>query len=401
MKIGILTHCVANNYGANLQALSTALYLKKHGYEPFFLLWNAYLCDRNKQMDVEQLNLHQSFLKNLGYEISEPCKTNEDFVEVIKHENIHNILVGSDAVFMVKSWIDRLRVAKKGLKLVPVSEEHKFPNPFWVPFAESLPECTFMYLSPSNQSISYRFLPKCVLQQMKKQMDYFSFFSARDTSTLNMIKYIKGISTTVRLTPDPVWGISNNGIKLPSKSEIVEKFDLTENYMVCSFYNTKLTSGWFDEFCRVAGADGVDVYALPMPQGCFESPLKQINLPISPIEWFSIIKYSRGYIGNNMHPIIVSMHNVVPFFSFDNHGKNILGLLQLEGTSKVFDLLRRFNMLDYRIKVSKSAKASPSYVYSKLKHFEYEKCQDVSKYMEIEYEKLMQDIISFFYDGKK
>ena len=59
MYIGILTHCVANNFGANLQALSTAYYLKEHGFEPIFIKWDYYLQERNKLMDKNQLYIHQ------------------------------------------------------------------------------------------------------------------------------------------------------------------------------------------------------------------------------------------------------------------------------------------------------------------------------------------------------
>lgn len=34
---------------------------------------------------------------------------------------------------------------------------------------------------------------------------------------------------------------------------------------------------------------------------------------ITPIEWYALIKYSKGYVGNNMHPIVTSITNGVPF----------------------------------------------------------------------------------------
>ena len=37
MKIGILTFYRVQNFGANLQALSTYFYLKNHGHEPVML----------------------------------------------------------------------------------------------------------------------------------------------------------------------------------------------------------------------------------------------------------------------------------------------------------------------------------------------------------------------------
>lgn len=40
-----------------------------------------------------------------------------------------------------------------------------------------------------------------------------------------------------------------------------------------------------------------------------------LSLPISPIDWYYIIKYSQGYVGVLMHPIIVAIHNNIPFLA--------------------------------------------------------------------------------------
>lgn len=39
-----------------------------------------------------------------------------------------------------------------------------------------------------------------------------------------------------------------------------------------------------------------------------------ITTPLPPLDWYALIKYAKGYIGENMHPIVVALHNAVPCF---------------------------------------------------------------------------------------
>lgn len=78
--------------------------------------------------------------------------------------------------------------------------------------------------------------------------------------------------------------------------------------------NNAPSEDWIKKFFYCCNEKGLAVISLPYPQE--ENSLNvdvNISLPISPIEWYNIIKYSVGYVGNNMHPIIVSIHNAVPF----------------------------------------------------------------------------------------
>ena len=54
MRLGILTFFNGFNFGANLQAVSTYLYLKKHGHTPIFINY------KSKENYNRWLNLHQN-----------------------------------------------------------------------------------------------------------------------------------------------------------------------------------------------------------------------------------------------------------------------------------------------------------------------------------------------------
>ena len=94
-NIGVLTHCIADNFGANLQALSTACYLRNKGLNPVFFKWDPYPVNNNN----EQLKLHRSFLERQGFVVTENCKTDEDFIRCISNYDIDFVIVGSGLCF--------------------------------------------------------------------------------------------------------------------------------------------------------------------------------------------------------------------------------------------------------------------------------------------------------------
>lgn len=396
MNIGILTHCIANNFGANLQALSTACYLRNQGYTPIFFCWDEYLKKRSSKMDIGQLEQHRSFLSRHGFIVSYPCCSDNDFVNVIKQYNIHNILVGSDAVFTISSWLDRIVINRNGIKIKPQDADKQFPNPFWIPFADQLDNCKFFYLSPSCQSTNYKLIGRRTLLQMKNIISKFDYLSARDSCTRDMLKYILGKNVEIPMTPDPVWGLTENITEIPSKKDIIQKYKIKNDYMLVSYYGQQCKYiKWHDEFRAIANRHGIEVYNLPMPQGHFASNLPKIELPIDALDWFTLIKYSKGYIGYNMHPVIVSIHNSVPFHSFDQHGRKF-GRFLFDKTSKVYDLLDRFSMLNHRTKITKRKEISPMEVFNNLQNFDRGKSMAISKRMQEEYIAMMATICSKF-----
>lgn len=67
--------------------------------------------------------------------------------------------------------------------------------------------------------------------------------------------------------------------------------------------------------------------AFPMPVGIrFKHPFAyEIGIPLPVLNWYGLIKYASAYVGSNMHPIIVSLHNGTPCYSIDYWGRQISG----------------------------------------------------------------------------
>ena len=74
-----------------------------------------------------------------------------------------------------------------------------------------------------------------------------------------------------------------------------------------------------------------------------------------------------------MHPIVVSIVNSIPFFSFDNYGIPVINGKPTNGeTSKIYHILSMAGLLDNRVfTLGKGyVQPEPQFVYSSLRKFD-------------------------------
>lgn len=395
MNIGVFTHCVANNCGANLQALSTGLWLRNNGYTPVFIRWDEYLKIEEKIMNPLQSELHQSFLSRYGFEVTEPCVTDEDFRKVLKKYDIENIIVGSDCVLTYSKPIIPYVLTRRGFKKVIVPSDFEFPNPFWLPFIQDDDKIKRYMISASSGSTRISSIKGAVKEQMKELLSKYDYISVRDTNAKKMINYLFGEEKGVTITPDPVFGLDDDSLDLPTKSDICKKYNLPNNYLVVSFFSHYWPSqDWINSLCEEASKHNLSCVGVPTPAGG-KQPTHHIDiqLPLDPIDWYCLIKYSSGYIGNKMHPLIVSLHNVVPFFSYNIHGRFYLRhRFQSIKSSKEHDLLKRFGLEGFEVAQLHSSKISAKYVVEKLLDFDYEDRKKIADIMKKEHSQMMKSI---------
>ncbi|MBR1687540.1 MAG: polysaccharide pyruvyl transferase family protein [Prevotella sp.] len=395
MNIGILTHCVANNFGANLQALSTGNWLKRHGFVPVYLQWNAYLESEKKGMNTEQSQYHQLFLVKQGYIVARPCSTNQDFIDVIRDYKIENIIVGSDCVLTYRRNLIPYGISRHGIVKLTIPEDYKFPNPFWLPFINGDDGINCYMISASSGSSNYCNIRGGVKKEMKRLLAKFKYIAVRDTNAQKMINYIFDGNKNVNITPDPVFGFADELLNLPTKEEICNRYHLPQDYLAISFYERNWPSQkWFDEFRIVAHRHGLKCIGIPMPSGGKRPQLDiNIDLPLDPLDWYCILKYSRGYIGNNMHPVVISLHNAVPFFSFNGHGRFLFHKrIQLIRYSKEYDILKRFGLLQFEVAQKRSRRIKPQYVIDRILDFNLEERMEISKLLKVQYEDMMMEV---------
>ena len=403
MKIGILTYHCVTNFGAQLQTLSTIGYMKKHGHEPIVLNWfpqdleDFYLRRCPMEQNEEQYNFAQHCMP-----VSNLCRTMEELCEEIDRLNLDAIFIGSDALFdyFPQKVLNPFSIQKLKRVKISVTSNHLLPNPFWGSFSDmierKIPYCGF---SISSQNAPYYMLNRNELKEMKRLLDGFTLITTRDEWTRKMVQYISG-RDDIFITPDPVFSFNQNFEEPLKKETLLQKYGLPQDYILISFYGNQLSDEYINQIVKlVEEQTGVSCVSFPMPRKLREFKTKyKIELPLPTLDWYYLIKYSKGYIGELMHPIIVSLHNCVPFFCFDQYGitKRIIPRVWYKyskESSKIYDILQRADLLANQCAYYYSKDLKPEDVVGKFLAFDKEKCAHFSEEQHIRYLQGMDSVM--------
>lgn len=404
MKIGLLAYHAVCNFGAMLQLLSTYMFLKNHGHEPVIINWVAkdlenYYAQNTPISQIEnQLKLRLQLWKETAL-----CRTIKDVANIISNEQIDAVIIGSDAVAQHHPLFERIVFPCRNIIAInSVTSDVLFPNPFWGIWTDYLDKpVPVALMSAASQDSKYKYISKKLRKQMKERIMAFSYVSVRDVDTQKMFSFITEGQCWPSVTPDPVFAFNQNAASLvPSKEELMKKYGLSGKYMLISFKNEKrcnVSQTWLNKFQDIAKHHGIQCVSLPFSTSLSAGELEsEIALPLNPIDWYALLKYSCGYIGNNMHPIVVCIHNTVPFFSFDNYGtKHANGLFCDSSTSKIRHILKVANLLDCRIASNSLFRRTPSpeHVFNKLQTFDKAKCKNFAQGYLNKYNEMMTKIL--------
>jgi polysaccharide pyruvyl transferase WcaK-like protein len=406
MKIGILTYHAAFNFGANLQALSTFSYLKYEGHDPIIIDFSPKELEEafDKSVPMVQANAHKKYLQT-NFVMTSRCRNAFEVAQEIDRNDIEAVIIGSDAVVQHYSKLARIHVnpSKKTLISVhvePVKYETNFPNPFWGEFVQYVHrKIKIAMMSVSCQNTDYRLINRQERGAIYKMVERFHYISVRDQRTRSLFKHISGGRINPSITPDPVFAFNNNVRSIPTRDEILRKYNLPDKYILLSFNSSKTVSkNWVTTFEQLASEKDLSCVAFAMPGGIkFSNDLKyKINVPLDPIDWYCLIKYSSGYVGEKMHPIIVSLHNCVPFFCFDHYGILRAKIFLNQKASKIYHILDKANMLDYRIQIARRLtykEPAPGRILSKIVNFDRQACSEFSTRMLYQYKTMMKTML--------
>ncbi len=331
MKIGMLTHHWPPNFGANLQATSTFLLLKKLGHQPIFLNYRPPKMEKRYHSLVsdEQHQQHADH-HNRFYEQTDVLRNEDELAACCQDSDIDVVLAGSDTI---------LRVREK-----KQTEEFCFPNPFWMLWTEKVnPKPRTAMISASSQGTYYWFFSKEMKQMMGKALLLLDSIAVRDRWTQNMVRYLTDGHIVPSITPDPVSVLNN---LLPdSPSEEAEPKALSKQYVLLHFSPRLYPASWIKEFVNLAHQQDLQVFTLPNPSMVIDLPVdRQLPLPMSPLEWYFWIRHSAGMICNAFHTVTSCIYNDVPFVSIDGSGPTWLKCLSIRKSSKTYDVCMDVNM---------------------------------------------------------
>ncbi len=381
MKVGVLSFHYAINFGATLQLLSTVGYIRARGDEPIVINYIAADSEAYyERVAPESQRKLQAELRKTLWRETKLCRSNEDVARVARDEKLDAVIIGSDAVLQSHPWLERLTFPCRTIVGVRgTTTVEQFGNPLWGTWCE-LP---MALISGSCQDSKYQYFSPSLKRQMRESLERFCYVSVRDEWTQKMLRSLK---ISVQVTPDPVFGFSQNASEwLPTKTQLLKKYNLPERYVVVSF--SKPNNAWLAEFTEACRRDyNAEVLNLPMAHQAEG---------ISPLDWYALIKNSQGYVGNNMHPIVVSLHEQVPFYSFDNYGLRYFnGLLKSDKSSKIKDILSQADLLTQRHVDNDKLKItiSGAEVVERLKTIDKQRLKDFSVRQLATYNNMMEQV---------
>ncbi len=402
MKVGLLAYHSVCNFGATLQLLSTYQYLKNNGVTPIIINWIAPDLQLFYEQTTPQQQIRQQALlrKQIWLE-TDLCQNAEQIAREIEKHQIQAVIIGSDAVAQHHPWAEKIIFPTKTIfGIRRFTSDRIFPNPFWGTFNKYLKKpVPIAVLSASSQDSRYIFTTLSDRQAMAEAIEKYRYLSVRDVWTQQMIAHLTKGKIIPQVTPDPVFAFNQNaGSLIPSKQQLQQKYGLPQKYIVLSFISENIVSQeWLQQFQHIASQNGFACFLLPFSQKQSKGNLQhKIELPLSPLHWYGIIKYSEGYIGNNMHPIVVCLHNSVPFFSFDNYGQRLFnGLFSNENTSKIKHILQLAGQAENRVSCLKRSfiTPSPDFVFNKIIKFNrYQSTIFAEQYLD-KYNQMMEQIM--------
>ena len=404
-RIGILTyHCIPN-FGAQLQALSTIGYLRDNGYEPIMLNWypSDLEEDYHKRATEDQNRIQFEFSQE-NMPVSKLCRTMDDLCKEIEELRLDAIIAGSDALFDYTPEKFRYNFSLRRLHKIPIkiTSNHLLPNPFWGSFNDYLPQKVPIYgYAISSQNMPYPSLSKEEKRELRRLLNGFEKITVRDDWTAALVKKVGSIEE-VPVVPDPVFAFNQNYQDMPSKEEIIKRFGLPDNYILISFLYPILTDEYINEIIRLVEQEtGAQCVSFPMPDKLRRFSTKYtVELPLSPTDWYYLIKYSQGYIGERMHPIVVCLHNAVPFFCFDQYGtrRTIIPRLWsrfIPKSSKIFHILQEAGLVENSVFYKNVEKVTPKMVVDRFVRFDRAKCISFSKTQLESYNQSMKMLLDY------
>lgn len=394
MNIGILTFHCGYNFGANLQALATVASLRSIGHYPVILdFWPReleFLYKKNKP--TVQGAAHKIFVRK-HLPLSRRCLSGEEVAGEIDRLELDGVIIGADAVLQhwplvsrMNLYLSRKTLLRLGIR--PVRYELNYPNPYWGEFLDYTHEpVKAAIVSASCENTDPFFIRGKTKREMAQKLHAMSYISVRDESTARLVRHVSHDTIKPGISADPVFSLNRHFPELPGEQEFRERLGLPDKYILVSFHsNAAVSKDWISEFAALASENGFTCVAMAMPEGIrYRHSLSHtLDIPLDPLDWFCAIRYSAGYVGEKMHPIVVALHNVVPFFSFDKYGIVHFKTFVVKKSSKIYQLLERVGFLDHYASIGGRLAYKPpsaASVWQKISSFDNERCRRVSEMM--------------------
>ncbi len=394
MNIAILTYHRPYNFGANLQAWATTLYLKKLGHNPVIL---DYYPDENrdvyrKMVPEIQWAAHDNFIEK-ALPLSPKLSNKRELIGYVESMQFNGIIVGSDAVW---SW----------------SKELKDMPPYfldWLIETPSISKIPSAIMSVANMSNGFKHLSLKEREHLKNLIEHMSFVSVRDKWTKYVINrdIFNGDEYIKILNPDPVL-VLKDLLPKPPEMHCSQNYG---DYFVCTLPKScYIMEKWVYKLKKYANEKGFKLIELPLPEGISNLSFDYtVPYPLDPLDWYNWIINSKGFIGLRFHSIISAISGDIPFLSVDAYGDslkvrkmfNYIKMYKIarlyDYKSKIYQLLNDIDMKERRVHGIRGLQAmSPKLTIKKLINCDKKKIVSARESLENIYVLNMEKILNVF-----
>lgn len=385
MRVGVLTHHWVCNFGANLQALATHSILTSLGINPIFLNYRPMeaIERRNTLISYSQIEKHENFVGTYLNQ-SEFLHDNRDLRDYCRN-NLDLVIVGSDAMFALSPKYDPYTLWRR-IKQRNFTATDTVP-PFWLDWEKGPDSVPYKAsLSVSSMGTSYQFIFGQLRQGLEKSLTDFNYLSVRDDWTKRMVNHLSRGNKQICVSPDPVFAL-NRYFTLPDSEKATRDISNT------IFLSGDFESSWIKKLVKCCHDHELTVAGLPIPEKDYQYPHVDFNipLPLSPLQWYTLLAGSGGYIGIRFHALVTCIANGTPIVNVDPHKRSRV----IKQSSKMHDLCFKAGIPDRFLTMSQARKTHPKEVLKRL--MEKKSLERVNKYAEyalLKFQETVEQIIA-------
>ena len=198
---------------------------------------------------------------------------------------------------------------------------------------------------------------KTLRKEARQSLCNFDFVSVRDDWTGFVVKWLSRGKVKPEHCPDPGFGL-NDCFSVPQ--EEVPDIDVSKTILISAPFD----KNWLARFRSIAHDHGFKIGNLPDTIRVFafdESDLS-INLPLSPLAWYSLLSKTAGYIGCRFHGLVSCAANQTPAISIEwSHRPRLLKM-----ASRTYDLCSRAGAKTRHMTMNRLVRPSPEVVLERL-----------------------------------
>jgi hypothetical protein len=357
-KVGILTLHSGYNEGAILQTFCIATNLQKnlpnrqveivdHRYQSKVRAYGPIRDDKTRVLS--DFVDHSLPLSRKRF-IADDHRDTFDFIR----ENYSAVITGSDEL-----W--KLKYSKRFLGLLHEQNNPwrpAFPNVYWMDESIGIPKIAY---AVSIGQTDWRTIPKKHIKRMKRILSDYALLGVRDERTRSFLKWLDAdIAGKAEWVPDPAF--STDIVSLVDKELLKQRLQEWGvdfgRPRICTVLRDSPELN--DDIINVIKKKGFQVVSLSLPNSIADVDLSDKGF--TPLEWFVVFGLMDFCISQRMHTCISCISQDTAFIAVDIYSN------PMDDDTKVKDLMRSFNLLDYYYNVEKDRPEKFRAICEKILH---------------------------------